>query len=122
MVAPRHHEYYRERSHHFMELVDDVLARGELELACEILWGAAAHAIKSAAQRKQWRHDTHDMLRATVVRLIAETGAPPYLRGQYRLASDLHVGFYGDRVFDASHIRHAKEPIAEFIGALESLR
>ena len=52
MVAPRHHDYYQERSHHFLTLVNDFLDRGELEIAGEVLWGAAAHAIKSVAQRR----------------------------------------------------------------------
>ncbi len=120
MIAPRHWEYYQERSHHFLLLVDDVLDWGEPELACEVVWGSAAHAIKSVAQRKGWAHDSHDLLRTTVVRLI-EDGAPPHLRGQYRLASEFHIGFYGDLVFDANHIRRARELIAQFIQTLEIL-
>ena len=82
MVAPRHQIYYRERSHHFLPMVDDFLNRGELELACEVLWAAAAHAIKSVAQRKGWEHGSHSLLLDTVNRLIAEAGAPWHLRGQ----------------------------------------
>ena len=121
MVAPRHHSYYRERSHHFLPMMDDFLDQGEPELACEVLWGAAAHAIKSAAQRKGWEHGTHLLLGIAIERLIAETNAPPRLSGQYRMASDYHVGFYGDRQFHPEHLRLAKGLIAEFIQTLESL-
>lgn len=121
MVAPRHHSYYQERSHHFLPMVDDFLNRGELELACEVLWGAAAHAIKSIAQRKGWEHGSHSLLLDTVKRLIAEAGAPLHLRGQYQMASDFHVGFYGDRQFTPEHLRLGRALIAEFVQTLEIL-
>ena len=121
MAAPHSPEFYRERSHRLLSLVDSMLALGELEVACEMAWGAAAHAIKAAAQRQGWRHSSHSLLRAAVSRLVDEIGAPPHLRGGYYLASNLHAGFYGDRIFSASHIRRAKEPVADFIQTLENL-
>lgn len=33
MVSPRHQDYYRERSRHFLDLFDDELERGELEVS-----------------------------------------------------------------------------------------
>ena len=121
MVAPRSHEYYRERSHHFLALVDGMLDGGEIELACEALWGAAAHAIKSASQRRGWEHGAHALLLVNVRRLVAEVGAPPHLLGQYGLASDFHVGFYGDLEFGSDNIRYGKQTVTEFIQILESL-
>ena len=121
MVAPRHHSYYRERSHHFLSLVNDFLERDEPELACESLWGGAAHAIKSIAQRKGWEHSSHALLLLSVNRLIAENSAPPHLLGQYYFASELHVGFYGDRQFRPEHLRLVRALIAEFVQTLESL-
>ena len=120
MVAPRHQDYYRERSRHFLELVDDELRLGEPELACELLWGAAAHCIKSIAQVRGWEHGSHGLLRITVERLI-EDGAPSHLIGQYNFASEFHVGFYGDRQFNPEQLRLAERLIAEFIQTLESL-
>ena len=120
MVAPRPAEYYRERSQHFLNLIDTMLDLGELELACEVLWGASAHAIKAVAQRKGWAHGSHDLLLASILRLIDE-GAPPHLIGQYRMASDFHVGFYGDRVFGADNIRASREIIAQFVQTLVAL-
>ena len=38
--------YHRERSWHFLDLVDDEIERGELEEACNKVWGAAAHALR----------------------------------------------------------------------------
>ena len=48
--------YHRERSWHFLALVEDELARGELEEASNKVWGAAAHAIKAVAERHDWEH------------------------------------------------------------------
>ena len=43
MLMTRPTTYYTERSAHFLARVDDELAHGELEVACELLWGGAAH-------------------------------------------------------------------------------
>ena len=120
MVAPRHHDYYRERSRHFLTLVDEQLSNGELEVACELLWGAAAHAVKSVAQQNGWDHGAHALLGAAVDRLV-EHGAPPNILGQYDFASAYHVGFYGDRQFTPSNIDAGKEMRTEFGQILESL-
>ncbi len=120
MTSPRPVSYYRERSRHFANMVAGEIARGEMELACEVLWGAAAHAIKSVAQRKGWTHDSHSLRRAAVIRLITEERAPPHLRGQYYIASGFHVGFY-EGSFNAEHIIQGRALIAEFVQTLESL-
>lgn len=119
MVTTRSPERYRERSGHFLARVDSELAAGEIEVACELLWGAAAQAIKSVAQQSGWPHDEHRLLRIAVSRLI-NAGAPSHLLGQYRMASDFHRGFYGDREFNAGNIRLGKEVIADFIQTLQS--
>ena len=55
-------DYHRERSRHFLSLVDDELTRGELEEASNKMWGAAAHAIKAVAERRGWQHHAHALL------------------------------------------------------------
>ena len=113
--------YHRGRSWHFWELVDDELARGELEEASNKLWGAAAHAVKAAAETRGWPHDAHALLEAAVLRLIREESAPPHLFGQYMMASAYHRRFYVNPP-EADGIRYGKETIAEFIRTLEGLR
>ena len=120
MTTQRAPEHYRERSHHFLALVDELLDQGELELACESLWGAAAYAIKALAAQRRWPHNSHILLEATVVRLVND-GAPERLTGQYYMTAAFHQGFYGDRIFNAGHIRYAKEPVSDFIATLERL-
>ena len=120
MLQPRPAAYYTERSAHFLARVAAELDAGELEIACELLWGAAALAIKAFAQQRGWHHGEHRLLRVAVDRLISD-GAPPHLLGQYRLASDFHRGFYGDRVFDADQIRRAQATIADFTQTLRRM-
>ena len=112
--------YHRDRSWHFWQLVDDELARGELEEASNKLWGAAAHAIKATAEIRGWPHGAHALLEETVDRLIHEENAPMHIWGQYMMASAYHRRFYGGPP-DAGKIRNGKELIAEFIRTLESL-
>ena len=57
---------HAERSWHFLDLVDDEVERGELEEACNKIWGAAAHAIKAVAERRGWFHGSHNALADTV--------------------------------------------------------
>ena len=112
--------YHRERSHHFLDLVEDELARGELEEASNKVWGAAAHAIKAVAERRGWRHNAHALLEEAVDRMVDEEGAPPHLRGQYYIAAYFHQRFYGGTP-GVNGIRHGRDTIAEFIATLENL-
>ena len=112
--------YHRERSWHFLALVDDELARGELEEASNKLWGAAAHAIKAAAEDRGWEHHAHNLLEETVDRLVQEEGAPMDIWIQYLTASAYHQRFYGGPP-PAHAIRRGVELIAEFVQTLESL-
>ena len=51
--------YHEESSRRFPALVEDELARGELEEASNKVWGAAAHAIKAVAERRGWGRHPH---------------------------------------------------------------
>jgi uncharacterized protein (UPF0332 family) len=112
--------YHQERSHHFLNLVDDELARGELEEASNKVWGAAAHAIKAVAERRGWQHHAHALLEETVDRLVSEENAPRDILIQYMTASAYHQRFYGNPPSVAKIIA-GKELMAEFIQTLESL-
>ena len=120
MISPDRTAYYRERSRHFLNLVDSELNRGELEEGANKLWGAAAYAIKAVAEGRGWRHNGHALLEEAVMRLVTQ-GAPAHLPGLYDLSSRFHRGFYGDLTFTVDQISRGKEPIAEFIQTLENL-
>ena len=110
--------YHRERSRHFLDLVDDALTRGELEEASNKVWGAAAHAIKAAAETRGWPHRA--LPEESVDRLIREAGAPMDLWLQYLTASAYHQRFYGGPP-PAHAIRAGRQLIAGFVQTLESL-
>ena len=112
--------YHQERSQHFLGLVDDELARGELEEASNKLWGAAAHAIKAVAERRGWEHHAHALLEEAVHRLVHKENAPRNLLIQYMTASAYHQRFYGSPP-EAAYILAGKDLIAEFIATLECL-
>ena len=112
--------YHQERSRHFLNLVEDELALGKPDEACNKLWGAAAHAIKAVAEQRGWPHHAHDLLESAVDRLVREEGAPMDLWLQYLTASAYHRRFYGGPP-PAEPIRAGKDLIAEFIRTLESL-
>ena len=112
--------YHQERSRHFLALVDDELARGELEEASNKVWGAAAHAVKAVAESRGWEHYAHNLLGVAVRRLVDEEKAPRDLLIQYMTASAYHQRFYSSPP-DAEYIQAGKELIAEFIETLESL-
>ena len=113
-------DYHTERSWHFLDLVDDEVERGELEEACNKIWGGAAHAIKAVAERRGWFHGSHNALADTVMRLIDDDGASPSLYTYYLAASSFHSRFYGWPP-GADEIRHGKREMADFIRMLESL-
>ena len=112
--------YHRERSWHFWNLVEDELARGELEEASNKLWGAAAHAVKAAAERRGWDHHSHNLLEDAVHRIVHEEGVPLDLWSQYLMASAYHQRFYGNPP-EPDKIRNGILLIAQFIRTLESL-
>ena len=112
--------YHLERSWHFLSLVDGEVANGELEEAGNKLWGAAAHAIKAAAEKRGWQHGSHAMLEETVLRLIDDGGAPPRLLNYYRSANWFHTRFYSGPPHP-DQIRDGQREVAEFIETLESL-
>ena len=78
-------DYHRERSRHFLSLVDDELTRGELEEASNKVWGAAAHAIKAVAERRGWQHHAHALLEEAVDEAWSRKRAhrSDYIRIQY---------------------------------------
>ena len=112
--------YHRERSRHFLDLVDDELERGELEEASNKVWGAAAHAIKAVAEQRGWPHYAHTLLEDAVKRLVYDEGAPRDLLIQYMTASSYHQRFYGQPPAP-EFIRAGQELMAQFIRTLENL-
>ncbi len=86
-------EFHQETSRRFIVQAEDELRKGDLMQACEKAWGAAAHSLKSIAERRGWRHDTHAAL-FRVARNIAREAGDPEIRTQFNSANGMHKNFY----------------------------
>ena len=71
----------------------EALVQDDLLQASEKGWAAAAHLVKSVAQRRNLRHYGHRELYQAVNRLAQETG-DNQIRVLFGSASALHMNFY----------------------------
>ena len=86
-------EFHQETSRRFIVQAEDELRKGDLMQACEKAWGAAAHSVKSIAERRGWRHDTHAAL-FRVVDIIVRLSGDAEIRPLFNSANGLHKNFY----------------------------
>ncbi len=73
------------------------LAKGDRLQASEKAWGAVAHRLKSIADRRGWRYETHSQVFGIVKRLADELGGEE-LRYLFEFAYGLHKNYYVDSV------------------------
>ena len=66
---------------------------GDMRQASEKAWGAAALAVKAAAEQRGWVHDSHVRLFDNVKRISQETGDAE-LHDLFHVANSLHQNFY----------------------------
>ena len=95
------------------------LDTGDTRQASEKLWGAAAQALKSLAERRGWRHGSHAEFYRIMRRLVDETGDVT-LRQQFAFANELHINFYEDWL-DEVQIRESADYIRDFVDGLARL-
>ena len=88
------------------------LEAGDLLQSSEKGWGAAAQAVKAAAEARGWGHGGHRQLYTAVDRLIQETGDRG-IRTAFAAANTLHVNFY-DGVL-------SREAIGDYLSEVERL-
>ena len=96
------------------------LAKGDTLQASEKAWGAAAHAMKAAAESRGWRHGTHRLLFDTAARIADETGDPD-LFGLFKEASALHQNFYEGWESDYT-VQKSIERVKRLVEKMEALR
>ena len=70
------------------------LDAGDSRQASEKLWGAAAQALKSLAERRGWRHGSHREFYRIMKRLDHELDESELTRNRFNAATQLHVNFY----------------------------
>ena len=99
-------------SRRFILQADAEFAAGDLLQASEKGWGAAAHAMKSIAEERGWRHDSHARLFTIARRLARETGRSEIMDLFY-IASDAHKNFYEGAM--------TKEKVADSLADIRTL-
>ena len=110
---------YREASRRLLTQARLELEAGDVRQASEKGWGAAARAVKAAAQQRGWTHNYHRALFMVVTDLSNET-ADPELDVLFASANYLHINFYEDAL-DAAKVRRHLVRTEEFIGKIESI-
>ena len=112
-------EYYRQESWRRLEQVNDDLAADLGEHARDQLWAAAAYAIKSAAARRGWAHESVHELGETMDRLAAAAGMPSRLAQLYLLGSA--YSREGWQVpMSQEGVRYTKADIAQLMAEFEA--
>ena len=95
------------------------LEGGDLLQASEKLWGAAAQALKSVAERRGWRHNSHAQF-YNIMAQIENEAQSPEIRRDFSSASELQTNFY-ENWLDEDQIRRRAEDVLHFIEQLNSL-
>ena len=113
-------ERYEEISQHLLEQARQELDNGDYLQGSEKAWGAAAHAIKAAAQERGWNHRWHNDLRDTANYIGFEYNRPD-LRDMFRSLEGLHVNFY-EHHMEASDVQDAIRGAEAYIRAFTALR
>ena len=84
---------YRTASHELLRQAAQELEAGDVRLASEKGWGAAAQMIEAVAENRGWPHSSHSRLYEAANRLAQETGDRE-IRLLFNAAGNLHVNFY----------------------------
>lgn len=113
-------EKYAELSHRLLRQAQDEFDKGDRLQASEKAWGAAAHAMKAAAERRGWNHGTHGLLFAISSQLADDTGDPE-LSSLFRDSSSLHQNFYEDWLSDRA-VRQGIDRVVLLVERMEELR
>lgn len=116
---PARAQFYRNTSSRYHSRAQSYLAQNDLLQASEKGWGAAALRVKSVAERRGWRHISHDDLKIVVSRLAARTG-DQRLRTLFSVAGALHQNFYEGRL-SRRGVRNRLYQVAELLRKLDNL-
>ena len=104
----------------FVDHARDQLARGNRLQASEKLWGAAAHALKSIAMQRGWRHGHRSYIFAIASQLSAEYERPNFIV-RLSVADSMHGNFY-ENEHDEYAISITIAEVAQFVDDLDEVR
>ena len=110
-------EQYRSTSLHLYDQAIEELEAGDLLQASEKLWGAAAQALKSVAERRGWNHNSHAQF-FNVLAALRDDTQNENLRRYFDAAAQLHTNFY-ENWLDEQGIRERAADVRRFIDELD---
>ncbi len=109
-------DHYNNLSAEYLRKARIHLSEGDLPQASEKGWGAAAVAVKAAAETRGLRHNGHREIWQAVERLANETGDKE-LRAQFGLAGALHTNFY-EAWLSAEMVEDYLSQVEQLVGKL----
>lgn len=115
MIAEEHIETARE----FIEESDSYFARGDVLQGSEKTWGAAAHIVMAAAQRRDWPFGNHRALNIAVRRLANEYDDPT-LESAFGVAEKFHANFYHKFMEDFEY-DSGRPVVRQFVEKMQTL-
>ena len=106
-------------SHRFRDQGLAEIESGDLLQGSEKLWGAAAHAVKAAAEQRGWKHNGHAYLFKVINEIVSVTGNGR-LKDAFEIANELHINFYEDTLDQDAIDKHAEDvlDLIEMINAI----
>ena len=104
----------------FVDHARDQLARGNRLQASEKVWGAAAHALKSIAMQRGWRHGHRSYIFAIAEQLGAEYGRPDFTN-KLSIADSMHGNYYSNERGEIT-ISNAIAEVEQFVDDLDEVR
>lgn len=113
-------EKYAELSLRLLGQAQDEFDKGDRLQASEKAWGAAAHAMKAAAERRGWNHHNHGLL-FLVASQLADDARRPELRRLFSIASALHQNYYEDWQPEGS-VQEGINQVSRLVELMEALR
>ena len=112
-------EQYRSTSTHLFDQAKVELETGDLIQASEKFWGSAAQALKSVAERRGWKHNSHAHFYNIMAELERDDKSSE-LRRNFDSAAQLHTNFY-ENWLDEDQIRRRAEDVRHFVEQLNLL-
>ena len=106
-------------SHRFRDQGLAEVESGDLLQGSEKLWGAAAHAVKAAAEQRGWKHNGHFYLHKVINELASVTG-DERLNVWFDLANRLHVNFY-EHSLDSDEIDERAQAVIDLVDVINAI-
>ena len=101
----------------FLDEADADFDAGKPLKACEMMAGAAAHAVMAVAQQRGWRFSKHQHRVYAVRRLrsaLPDEDAKQRIKDMFQSAARLHANFYHGTM-SPEHIEHDRAEARRFV-------